>query len=325
MYPIRHLDSFQHLKLLADPRRLKILKRLMEGSASLTILGKELGEHPAWIRHHLLQLEAAGMVELVETRVQSGVVEKFFRAKAGGYQVQELIIPNDPSHPSIIFSGSHDLAIELLADILSPHFHLLYMPVGSLDGLMTLRGNIAHISGCHLLDETGEYNLPFIRHIFPDREMEVITLAYREQGMMTAPGNPKSICAIADLANNDVTFANRNPGSGTRLWLDQNLIKFHIPANQINGYSTSYHTHTECARLISEGLVDASIGLRAAAHSFNLSFVPLFHERYDLVFPAQLSIAISPLLDTVQTTGFRHKMDNLVGYETIHTGEKLIL
>jgi putative molybdopterin biosynthesis protein len=309
MYPIRPLDSFQHLKLLADPRRLKILKRLMQGPASLTILGRELGEHPAWIRHHLLQLETAGMVELVETRVQSGVVEKYYRSKVGGYQIQELIIPNDPSHPSIIFSGSHDLAIELLADILAPHYHLLNLPVGSLDGLVTLRQNISQVSGCHLLDENGEYNLPFIHRIFPDRSMRVITLAYREQGMITAPGNPKSIHSISDLANPGIIFANRNPGSGTRLWLDQQLGSLHIPGNRICGYPTTYGTHTECARLISEGL----------------SFIPLFHERYDLVFPEEMKMPLAPLFETLQTGVFRQKMEALSGYETSHTGEQILL
>jgi putative molybdopterin biosynthesis protein len=297
----------------------------MEGSASLTILGKELGEHPAWIRHHLMQLEAAGMVELVETRVQSGVVEKFYRAKAGGYQIQELIIPNDPSHPSIIFSGSHDLAIELLANILSPHFHMLNLSVGSLDGLVTLRQNISQISGCHLLDETGEYNLPFIHRIFPDRTMKVVTLAYREQGLITASGNPKSIHSISDLVYPGVFLANRNPGSGTRLWLDQQLSSLHIPGSRIRGYSTTYQTHTDCARMVNEGVADVAIGLCAAAHIYNLSFTPLFHERYDLVFPEEMNASLAPIFETLQTGSFRQKMAALSGYETAHTGEQILL
>jgi DNA-binding transcriptional ArsR family regulator len=56
------LKSFDQIKILADPRRLAILKKLMAKPASLSGLGRELGEHPAWIRHHLKQLEAAGLV-----------------------------------------------------------------------------------------------------------------------------------------------------------------------------------------------------------------------------------------------------------------------
>ncbi len=325
MLPIQPLQSFEQLKLLADPRRLAILRQLMAGPASLTMLGKVLGEHPAWVRHHLKQLEAIGLVELVETRVQSGVVEKFYRARASGLLVQELILPENPARPVLVFSGSHDLAVELLASQLSEHLDVLTLPVGSLDGLVTLRQNLCNLSGAHLLDPGGEYNLPFIRHFFPDRAMQVVTLAHREQGLMTAAGNPKAIRSLADLGRPEVTFINRNPGSGTRLWLDRQLQAEGIPTESISGYANAVSTHTECARLVLSGKADVALGLRAAAHQFELGFVPLFHERYDLVFPQEQGTLLAPLLDTIQTRAFRRGVEALTGYETMHTGEQIPL
>ena len=40
-----------------------------------------------------------------------------------------------------------------------------------------------------------------------------------------------------------------------------------------------------------------AVGLRAAAHQFGLGFVPLFHERYDIVFTKEESELLTPLLD----------------------------
>jgi len=325
MFPIQPLRSFDQLKLLADPRRLAILRQLMIGPASLTILGKALGEHPAWVRHHLKQLEAAGLVELVETRIQSGVVEKFYRARASGFLVQELILPENPARPVIVFSGSHDLAVELLARQLSDHLEILTLPVGSLDGLVALRQNLCNLSGAHLLDSTGEYNLPFVRHLFPDRAMQVVTLAYREQGLMTATGNPKAIRSLADLARADVTFINRNSGSGTRLWLDRQLQAQGIPIENIHGYRNTVSTHTECASLVQTGRADVALGLRAAARQFGLDFLPLFHERYDIVFAQEQSPTLAPLLDALQTSAFRQSVVALTGYEVTHTGEQIPL
>jgi len=325
MLPIQPLQSFDQLKLLADPRRLSILRQLMAGPASLTMLGKELGEHPAWVRHHLKQLEAAGLVELVEIRVQSGVVEKFYRARASGFLVQELILPENPTHPSIIFSGSHDLAVELLAKQLSNHLDMRTLPVGSLDGLVALRQNLCNISGAHLLDPNGEYNLPFVRHFFPDRAMRVVTLAHREQGLMTAPSNPKVIRSLKDLTRKEVIFINRNPGSGTRLWFDRQLQAEGIPFGSIHGYANFVSTHTECARQIQSGLADVALGLRAAAHQFGLGFIPLFHERYDIVFTQEESGLLAPILDAIQTSTFRRGVEALTGYETKHTGEQIPL
>jgi molybdate-binding protein/DNA-binding transcriptional ArsR family regulator len=325
MLSIQSLRSYNHLKLLADPRRLAILRQLMAGPASLTMLGKTLGEYPAWVRHHLKKLEAAGLVELVGTHIESGVVEKFYQARASGYLIHDLILPENSARPLIIFSGSHDLAMEFLARQLSNHLDILTLPVGSLDGLVTLRQNMCTLSGTHLLDPSGEYNLPFIRHFFPDRVMTVVTLAHREQGLMTLSGNPKGVQSLVDLVRDDVTFINRNSGSGTRLWLDHQLQILGIASEFIHGYEKSVSTHTEAARQVQLGLADVSLGLRAAACQFGLDYFPLFHERYDIVFPKEHSTILFPLLDTLQTNVFRRGIEALTGYETIHTGEQIPL
>ncbi len=325
MSPIQPLQAFEQLKLLADPRRLRILRLLMSAPASLTGLGLALGEHPAWVRHHLKQLEAAGLVELAETHIQSGVVEKIYRTRASGFLIQQMILPEETRLPVIVFSGSHDLAIELLVEQTAPYLNLLTMPVGSLDGLMALRQGICHLSGAHLLDTNGEYNLPFIRHFFPDKSMRIVTLAHREQGLITAPNNPKSIRTIADLARDEVTIINRNPGSGTRLWLDRQLQIQNIHPASVRGYENTVSTHTQAARLIQNCKADAAIGLKAAAHQCELDFVPLFHERYDLVIPQDQFPLVNPLLETIQTNAFRRSVESLTGYETAHTGEQIPL
>ncbi len=323
MLPIQPIQSFEQLKLLADPRRLAILRILMTAPASLTQIGAALNEHPAWVRHHLKQLESAGLAELVETKIESGVVEKFYRARAGGLLLQQVILPENPTHPTVVFSGSHDLAVELLAEKLSPHISMLTMPVGSLDGLVSLRQNLCHISGCHLLDTDGEYNLPFVRRLFPDRTMNMVTLAHREQGLIVASGNPKNIRSLSDLTRAEVTFINRNPGSGTRLWLDRQLAAQKISTDAIRGYRTVVRTHTECAAAVQRGVADVGIGLHAAAIRCGLDFIPLFHERFDLVLPHEQADTLAPLLDTIQTSAFRRSVDALTGYETTHTGEQI--
>jgi DNA-binding transcriptional ArsR family regulator len=242
---VERLSTFEQIKLLADARRLSILRHLMAGTASLTQLGHTLGVHPAWVRHHLVRLEQAGLVEIAEIRTIAGVTEKFYQAKAGAFLLQEMILPDNPALPSVIFSGSHDLAIELLAHQLGGNLNLMVLPVGSLDGLVALRQGLCHLTGCHLLDASGEYNLPYVRHFFPDRPTLVLTLAQREQGLMTTPGNPKNIRSLADLAREDVVFINRNPGSGTRLWLDQQVQLLGIPASRIRGSGKAAKTHTE--------------------------------------------------------------------------------
>jgi putative molybdopterin biosynthesis protein len=252
------------------------------------------------------------------------VTEKFYRAKADALLLQEIILPKTKK-PAIVFSGSHDLAIEDIAEHLARHVNLFSIPVGSLDGLVNLRQELCQISGSHLLDENGEYNTPFVRRLFPDREVEVITLAYRTQGLILAGGNPKKIKKVADIANPKIRFVNRNRGSGTRLWIDLQLKKLGIPSEAVDGYDTIVKTHNEAAALIQSGKADVSIGLQAAAHRYELDFIPLFEERYDFVLPNEQKKNLNPLLEYIQTADFRTMLNTLTGYNTKHSGERIAL
>jgi len=315
--PVRALNK---IKLLSDARRMEILRLLMSSPATLTQLAQALKRSPAWIRHHIKTLESAELIELIEVRTTGRVTEKFYRAKAGSFLLQQLILPKTKK-PVVVFSGSHDLAIEEIARHLAKHVMVLSLPVGSLDGLVNLRQGLCQFSGAHLLDENGEYNTAYVRRFFPDREMDLVTLAYRTQGLMVSPGNPKRIKRFADLVRSNVRFVNRNAGSGTRLWFDAELKKTGEAPADIRGYDRIVSTHTEAAILIEAGRADAAIGLQAAAHQHVLDFAPLFEERYDLVLAHDHEKALSAILDHIQGLNFRRSLDALTGYNPAHSGE----
>ena len=228
MDKVEILNQYEQIKAMADPRRLEILRFLMSEPASLTQLGARLGQHPARVRHHIKKLEIAGLIEVSGSTLTRGATEIFYRAKAGAYLIQQMVKPLDDRKRTIIFSGSHDLAIEQLSLALSAHINLVSFPVGSLDGLISLRQGFCHIAGSHLLDTNGEYNVPYVQRLLPDCSVAMVTLAFREQGLILAKGNPKGIRDLADLTHPEVFFINRQPGSGTRLWLDMQLKRLGI-------------------------------------------------------------------------------------------------
>jgi putative molybdopterin biosynthesis protein len=324
MKKVEPVHSFGSIKLLADPRRMDILRLIMASPANLTQLARTMRKSPAWIRHHILALESANFIEVSEIRKTGRVTEKFYRAKADALLLQEIVLPKTKK-PALIFSGSDDLAIEAIAEQIQKHVTLLSLSVGSLDGLVNLRQGLCQISGSHLFDESGEYNRSFVRYLFPDREMEIFTLAYRMQGLMLARGNPKSVKQISDIANPNIRFVNRNAGSGTRLWLDRELSRLNIKGQQVFGYDKVVKTHSEAAALVANNEADAALGLQAAAHQHGLDFIPLFEERYDFILPRENEKIVSPLLDYLQTSDFRVKLSGLPGYNSSHTGEPIPL
>ncbi|HEX9674856.1 MAG TPA: substrate-binding domain-containing protein [Anaerolineales bacterium] len=224
------------------------------------------------------------------------------------------------------FVGSHDLALDWLAshfDEVAPGHRLEARFVGSLGGLIALAEGQAELAGCHLWDqETATYNAPFVRRLLPGRKVALLTLAERRLGLILPAGNPLGLRGLPDLARDGVRFANRQPGSGTRVWLDAQLHQLGIDPEQIEGYDRGETTHSGVARLIAEGSADAGIGLEAAAAAFGLDFVFLAAEPYQLAVPAP-SIERAPLRELagwLQTDAAKAAMGSLRGYDTRSTG-----
>jgi putative molybdopterin biosynthesis protein len=130
---------------------------------------------------------------------------------------------------------------------------------------------------------------------------------------------------LSDLTREDVTLINRNPGSGTRLWLDRELTRLGLPVASIRGYGNFVSTHSAAAKTVQAGEADVAIGIQAAAWETRLGFIPLFEERYDLVIPAEHAQLVSPLLDYLQTSAFRQELNALTGYNSAHSGEQIPL
>ena len=246
---------------------------------------------------------------------------------AGAEVYVELLRPAGELDGAIIVTGSHDLALDLLASELHrlhPDKSLASANVGSLGGLLALSRGEAHLAGCHLLDEeTGEYNTPFVRRYLKGRPAVLVNLAHRMQGLIVKPGNPKSITALADMVRDDVAFMNRQRGSGTRILLDYLLKDQGIAHSGIRGYEREEYTHLAVAANVAGGRADVGLGILSAARAMGMDFVELGTEQYDLVIPAEFyeSDLLAPLLDLIRSSDFRRQMDALGGYDTSRTGE----
>ena len=198
---------------------------------------------------------------------------------AGSTVSVELLRSPGVVENTVVAIGSHDLTLDLLASRLrSRHSHITLSSsnVGSLGGLIALRRGEAHFAGSHLLDEdTGEYNLSYIHRYLAGQPVVVVNLAHRVQGLMVAKDNPKDIASLEDLARADVSFVNRQRGSGTRVLLDYKLKERGIGLEMIRGYEREEYTHLAVAADVSGGTADVGLGILAAARALDIGFVPL--------------------------------------------------
>jgi putative molybdopterin biosynthesis protein len=236
----------------------------------------------------------------------------------------------DPSEidRTLVHIGSHDLCLDLLAQFLADTGRRFTSAnVGSLGGLTALRRGHAHLAGSHLLDPaTGEYNVSYVKECLPGMPVVLLTFMHREQGLIVAPGNPKGIKGLADLAREDVRYVNRQRGAGTRVLLDYNLNMLGIEPGIIKGYKHEEYTHLAVAVAVQSGSADCGLGIAAAARALNMDFIPLVQERYDLVIPRvhYESDLLRPLLDLICGPNLRRVVADLPGYDTSHMGEIVI-
>lgn len=239
----------------------------------------------------------------------------------------ELLVDDEELENTIVVIGSHDITIDILADEIrrgGKNIRISSGNVGSLGGLMAVRKGICHIAGSHLLDaETGEYNVSYIKRYLKGMEVSLFHLTMRDQGLVVQRDNPKGIKGIADLTRDDVTFINRQPGSGTRILLDYNLARSGIDTGSIKGYDREEFTHMSVAVDVLSGAADCGMAIYAAAKALDLGFIPMDREQYDLVIPTAFldDPNIQAVLETIRSQGFRDRVKALGGYDPSRSGE----
>lgn len=241
----------------------------------------------------------------------------------------ELLRPLSTLKDTIVVVGSHDNTLDILSDEIKAHHSRLSLSsshVGSMGGLMAIKRGVCHLAGSHLLDPTdGSYNITYIKRYLPDVEVKLINLVYRDQGLIVPSKNPKNIQGIKDLIREDVTFINRQPGSGTRILLDFQLKALRISPDQISGYENEEYTHMAVAVAVLSGAVDVGLGIYAAALALGLDFIPVVTEQYDLVIPKHHfeSENIQKLLEIINSDPFKSRIEAMGGYSTKQTGKLL--
>jgi molybdate-binding protein/DNA-binding transcriptional regulator YhcF (GntR family) len=297
-----------------SPQRLPLRQnRLSTTVNSLILDALSLGYTPE-------ELEAAFTLQLARWRIQREIqaVLTNARNKTGENNIIRIV-------------GSNDLALDLLVSRVkyeNPEITVQITAAGSLGGLLAIQEGKADMAGIHLLDEeTGQYNYPYVEKVLKNMEVAVVHLADRIQGLMVLKGNPKHILSLEDLKRPEVTFANRQKGSGTRVWLDYKLRELGILPLTIKGYTREMDTHLAVALSILKGEADVGLGIQAAATTCNLDFMPVTKERFDLVIPVNnySSQTFAPILRIVQSEEFKRVVKEMGGYDTSQTGETVLV
>lgn len=257
------------------------------------------------------------------------VIEQHSEGVEAGEPVQvELYRDKAEVENTVVIIGSHDLILDVAADMmpnLHPGMFVSSTHVGSMGGLMALKRKEAHLAPIHLLDEeTGEYNLSYIRRLFGSGKIALIKGVGRTQGILVKKGNPLGIKGIEDLPG--CRYVNRQRGAGTRVLFDYKLKQLGIAPEQINGYEREAATHMAVAAAVGSDGADAGMGILSAAKAMDLDFIPVGPEEYDFAVPLEyLELPhIKAFIEILKMDEFHKRLDELGGYTYERAGERIL-
>lgn len=249
-------------------------------------------------------------------------VPKSVEGLEAGSQIEvELLHSMEQIDRSLVSIGSHDILMDHINDLMAKKadgYSISSAHVGSLGGIMAIRRGETHIAPTHLLDESsGEYNVSFIRKYLKNEEILLMKGIKRWQGLYVEKGNPLGIQGIRDVIDNELIFANRQKGSGTRTLLDYFLKKEALDNRKIQGYQNELTTHTGVALSVVSGNSQVGMGIQSVGDLMGLDFIPLALEEYDFIIPKRYfqESRVQNFIKVVQSQEFRQKLDSLGGYE----------
>jgi putative molybdopterin biosynthesis protein len=228
----------------------------------------------------------------------------------------ELLVEEKDAASSLLITGSHDPSIDYLTELAQKNRVFVHAShTGSMGGLLALKRESCHAAPIHLMDPSGEYNIPYLKRYLPGEDITLVCVAERMQGIVSREG-----LSLPEISGH--SFVNRQKGSGTRLLLDYELRKLGISPASIPGYERELPTHIAVALAVKHGEADAGMCVYSAAKSLDLPFIPVGKERYEMAIrTVDLGDSrIETLLEALGSVEFRNILSRLGGYDTDETG-----
>lgn len=318
------IGRFMEYRYYDELIRAKLSKRVVSSLKNKDMIRVSLGEIDNKIIATPISSGAGVTMSLVRAD-GIGIIPRNVEGMEAGEDIEvKLLNPMGRIRNKLITIGSHDLIIDIIGDIME----LSSTHVGSMGGIMAVKRNECHIAPIHLLDmETGEYNTSYVKKYFPNEKMALIKGVQRKQGFMVEKNNPHNIKEFEDLLRDDVIYANRQRGAGTRLLLDYHLAKEGIDPDKIRGFQRELTTHMAVASAVKTGSATVGLGVYSATKAMDLDFVEVADEDYDFLIPYELleDKRIKEFLEVLKSDEFKNRVEKLGGYGFKDIGEIIVV
>jgi excisionase family DNA binding protein len=283
----------------------------MTESSSPYLTAKELAALLRIKERKVYELAASGEVPCARATGKllfpRQAVESWIAQRSSGHAAPALA-----QRPNVVL-GSHDPLLDWA--LRESRSGLATFLDGSLDGIERFARREGVAAGLHVyLADSDEWNDALVQERFASEPVVLIELAWRDRGLIVAPGQETTIRGIGALRG--LRVVPRQPEAGSQVLLAQLLEKHGLGADDLQ-FSGVARSETDAAIAVLEGKADAAFGLRGLARQYRLGFMPILRERFDLLVDrrAWFEPPLQCFADFCRSAAFRAKADELGGYD----------
>ena len=185
--------------------------------------------------------------------------------------------------PSVIIAYSHDHILELATGMISSDYSVEAVCSGSLRSLAMLSLGEADVACTHLYEpDSDSFNIGYLKRYYIENP---VLLGGFKRELVLAFRSGISVSSVEEavelLGKGKLRLVNRNPGSGTRLFLDYVLRRYGVDPLRVKGYNNTRFTHEEVAREIALGRSDIGLTIGYYSKLYGLNSIPLIWEQYE--------------------------------------------
>lgn len=222
------------------------------------------------------------------------------------------VAPRD-GRASRVFLGSHDPLLEWALRASGAQLATFFD--GSLDGLDRFQRGEGVATGLHVFEAGGDgWNVAAVAERFGQAAVALVEFAWRERGLVVAPGAEAELAGIAALKGR--RLLPRQDAAGTQVLLRHLMAEAGFGPDDVHWADTA-RTESDAALAVLEGKADAAFGLRAVAAQLRLGFVPLVRERFDILVDraAFFDPPLQQLFEFMRSDAFRTRAAEMAGYD----------
>ncbi len=218
-----------------------------------------------------------------------------------------------------VFLGSHDPLLEWALRESRSGLAMLFD--GSSDGIARFKNREGIAAGLHIHDHKSEsWNTHAVQQHCAQNSVVMVEWALRSRGLIVSPNLHDTISGMKDML--DVRFVPRQPEAGAQVLFTQLLNQNNLDIEQLNLVDIA-RSETDIAEAISSGNADVGFGLESVAASYNLKFVPIIEERFDLLIDRKhyFEEPLQRLWQFCLSDRFNQHVASIAGYNTRNLGK----